>query len=490
MTSSQSDGPDPQRGSWTGRVVSSMKWQAAGQAVGQAVTWLSTLVVIRLLTPEDYGLLAMSAVLTEFFILVADLGIGAATIQAKKLDDGDLGQLAGFAILTNVAGFLLAVPSAPLVAAYFREPAILEIVIVQAIAFLLMALYVFPRALLVRAMDFRRKARIDSASMIASALTAVTCASLGMGVWSLVAANLMMHATRAIGYRRAYPVAATPRLSGAGGRRFLQFGLVLTVERVLWFVFSQLDVAVGGRFLGKEVLGVYSVAMSIAVIPLDKLVPIINQVAFAAYSRIQDDGERVRNSVLRSVRLVSLGAFPIFLGLSAVAPDLVRTVLGAKWEVAILPLQLLSLVLPLKAVAAVLPPALHGTGQPAVNVKNLALSIVAIGLALIVAVPYGIVGLCLAWLSAYPVIFAVATTRTARALGIAPRQVFRELLMPAAVAVLMYAACLICGRALGDGAGPAARLLLQVGLGVAVYFGLTMLVNARPLREAVTLARS
>jgi O-antigen/teichoic acid export membrane protein len=471
------------------RVVSSLKWQAGAQAIGQVVTWLSTLVVIRLLSSEDYGLLAMAGVLTNFFLLIADMGVGAASVQAAELSDDDLGQLSGLAILTNVGGFLLAVPAAPLVAAYFREPALVEIIVAQSVAFLFMALYLLPQAQLVRAMDFRRKARVDSTAMILSALIAIGGALAGLGVWALVAANIGLHAARTVGYRRAAGLNVAPRFGGGASRRFLAFGLVLTADRLLFFAFSQADVVIGGRVLGPELLGVYTVAMSIAVIPLDKIVPIINQVAFAAYSRIQGEADRVRRSLVQTVRIVSFGAFPIFLGLAVVAPDLVAAVLGTKWESVVVPMQLLSLMLPMKAVASVLPPALYGTGQPMVSVVNLVISLALMLVALLLGVPYGLVGLCLAWVFAYPVIFTITTTRTARAVGASPREVFAACGFPLGAGLLMAAVTFVVAGVLPSAWPPGLRLPIEVATGVAVYSVTTWMIKRSLIDEALALLR-
>lgn len=466
-----------------------MKWQAGAQAIGQAVTWLSTLVVIRLLSSEAYGLMAMAGVLTSFFLLVADMGIGAATVQASTVSEEDLRQLGGLALLTNSAGFLLAVPSAALVAAYFQEPRLTEIVVAQSVSFLLMALYMLPQAQLVRAMNFRTKARVDTVAMIVSALTAVGSAALGAGVWSLVAASLLLHVTRAVGYRRATPTALSPRFSWTAARRFLAFGAILTVDRLLFFAFSQADVIIGGRVLGPEMLGMYTIAMSLAVIPLDKVIPVINQVSFSAYSRIQAETERVRRNVKLTVRLVALGAFPAFFGLSALAGSLVPAILGDKWLPIVVPMQLLSLMLPLKAVASVLPPALYGTGQPGVGVINLVISLIVLVVALLLGVPYGIVGLSLAWVCAYPIIFLITTTRTARALSIRPSEVFGECVFPFIAAAVMGAAVLALEASLPTAWGPMVRFLIGVLTCAATYGALVLTFKRSLIQEAMGLLR-
>ncbi len=471
------------------RIVSSLKWQAAAQAAGQVVTWLSTLVVIRLLAPEDYGLLAMAGVVTNFFLLAADLGVGAASVQALSMSDEDLNRLAGLSIAANAVGFILTMASAPLVSAYFREPELTSIVFAQSVSFLLMALYTLPQAQLMRAMDFRRKAKVDMLASATSAAVALIGAVAGAGVWALVGASIALHIGRTIGYRLAAGLRVVPQFDLGASRRFLAFGLALTADRILFFAFGSADVVIGGRVLGSELLGVYSVAMSIAVIPLDKLVPVINQVSFAAFSRFQDDRERVQRGLLQTVRIVSLGAFPIFIGLAVVAPDLVRTVLSAKWASIVLPLQLLCVMLPLRAVAAVMTPVLFSIGKPGVGVLNRVIALGTIVAALGVGVRFGIVGMCIAWLVAYPAIFAVTTRITARAVGVTPGQIFDQCTFPALATAAMAGLTWLAGAILSPELPPALRLGVQVLVGAGAYLAAVMTLRRGLWTELRELTR-
>src|SRR5438309_7578843 len=113
------------------------------------------------------------------------------------------------------------------------------------------------------------------------------------------------------------------------------------IDRLMCFLYAQFAVVLGGRVLGKEALGLYAVALSLATIPMEKVLPVITQVSFAAFSRIQSDPERVRRNILRAVQLVALVCFPAFLGMAAIAAELIPVVLGARWMQLIVPFQLL-----------------------------------------------------------------------------------------------------------------------------------------------------
>lgn len=460
-----------------------MLWQAVAQFGGQAIIWLSTLVVIRLLRAEDYGLLAMANVLMGILLLMADMGLGSASVQSRDLSQRDLEGLYGLLLATNGGAFLVTVASAPLVARFYDEPRLVAIIAVLATNFLLLSTYVLPSALIVRSLDFRLKARIDVSAMALSATASLSLALAGWGVWALVAGTVTLHATKALSYNVARPLGLRPRLAVRETWGLATFGALLTLDRLLFYAFGQVDIVVGGRLLGAGAIGLYTVALSLASVPVDKLMPIITQVSFSAYARIQDDMARVRRNVTRAVSLVSLAIFPACLGLAAVAPDFVPLVLGERWSGIVLPMQLLCLILPLKAVGAMLPPALFGIGRPQINIANMGFALVFHSVAVFIGVRYGLIGLCLAWVFGYPVIFAITTARAAGALGLPLRDLANACAAPVGASLAMAAVALGSRVLLADAPWPVGRLVLAVLLGAVTYVAIIARYRMQELRD-------
>jgi O-antigen/teichoic acid export membrane protein len=475
--------------SYRQQVVHSFLWQGTAQAAGQAISWLATIVVIRLLSPGDYGLMAMANVFLGFFILFSDLGFGAAAIQAEVLEHEQLQRMLGIVLVVNVGGCLLTLGAAPLLGAFFGEPRLAPVVRVMSLSFLLNAAYVVPQSMVLREMDFRRRARIDILAMVLGALTALSLAAAGLGVWALVASALMTQAVKAVAYNVSRPVAVMPVFSWGAAGGLARFGALITIDRLLFYLYSQADVVIGGRVLGKEAIGLYSVALSLAATPMDKVLPVITQVSFVAFSRIQSDPERVRRNLLRAVQIISLVSFPAFLGMAAVAGDLIPIVLGSRWVDLIVPFQLLCLVLPLKAVASLFPPALFGVGRPAVNVANMAISLATMTAAILVGVQHGVVGMCFAWVIAYPAVFGVTSWRSLHALGARVTAFLGRCAFPAVASVTMGAAVLAARVALGPLAVSALRLGVLVGTGVVLYAGFVYAFQRGAVRDLLAVVR-
>jgi O-antigen/teichoic acid export membrane protein len=468
---------------FAGQVRRSFAWQGGAQLAGQLVSWAGTLLVVRLLAPEDYGLMAMVMLFLGFLFTVADLGVGAATVQARELDEEQLRHVLGVVATSAVAGMALSFMAAPLVAAFFGEPRLTPIVRVLSLNFLLMAAASLPQAQAMRRMDFRTKARIDVASSVAGTVASLALAAAGMGVWALVFAVLGQNLCRAVGYQVASPLRVWPAFSSASVAPLVKFGAVLSLDRAVFFFYGNVDAMIAGRVLGGEALGVYTVALAFAATPLQKVIPTVTQVSFAAFSRIQTDPDRVRRNVRRAFRLAAAVAAPVLFGMGAVAPVMVPLVLGERWAAVVLPFQLMCAVLPLRMLSAVLSPAVMGTGRPGVNLGNMVISLVLMGLAFSVGVRFGVAGLAASWVVMFPLVFAVTTLRAARALALPARELASAAWRPMLAAAVMAALVSAAHRALPAAVGGWTRLALLIACGAAAYAALVWALDRGLVRD-------
>jgi O-antigen/teichoic acid export membrane protein len=464
-----------------GTVLRAVLWLGTGTVVGQVVSWLSTIVVIRLLSPTDYGLMAMTAVFTALLTHMSEMGIGSALVQTKELTERATRQIFAWVLLTAASGLTLSFALAPAIAAFYGEPQLVLLVRVLSLNLILMSLYVVPQAMFIRQMDFRVRATVNLWAQIISALVTVAFALRGMGVWSLVAGSLAVHAVTAIIFNVRHGRWTTPLFDFNGSARLVKFGGTLTAGRFLSFLYVEADKIIVGRFLGDAMLGIYSVAVTLAAKPLDRLVPIFTQVSFASYSRIQDEPERVRTHVLTTIRAVALVAFPAFFGMSAVAPMAVPLLLGSKWEPSVLPFQLICLILPLRALAALLPPVALAVGRPGVNLANAAVLASVMPAALLLGVQRGILGVCLVWVAVYPLVFLFTSARTLAVIGIPVGRFWDELRFPIMAAFTMLAAIWMLRSLIT--VAPVYSFIAAVLVGATLYASLLLVFKRKESAE-------
>jgi O-antigen/teichoic acid export membrane protein len=214
-------------------------------------------------------------------------------------------QAFGMMLLVNGAIALLqAAVFAPLASEYYRQPIIADLLRVQALIFLATPFIALPEALLIRELDFRRPAYVTMAATVVSASVALGCALAGLGVWTLVFAPLALFWTRAIGMVIAAKLRVLPSFRFAGAGRMFRFGVLLLGNFFFWTILTQSDVFIAARWLSPHQLGLYAEALFLTTIIAGKFVPPLNEVAFPAYARIQDDPPAVSEAFLKAVRLI------------------------------------------------------------------------------------------------------------------------------------------------------------------------------------------
>jgi len=198
----------------------------------------------------------------------------------------------------------------------------------------------------------------------------------GRGVWALVSGSLFMAVVRVLMLQGFARVWYRPRFGIAGVGAAARFGGFITVDRLLTYIYSQGDALIIGKLLGDAILGFYSVGMHLASLPMQKLAALLNEIGFSAFSRLQSEPEELPRQFLKAVRVLALLAFPVFFGISSVAPEIVEIFLGDKWAGAVLPIQVLSLVVPVRFLNLVLPSSLYGIGRAGVSAANSAVACV------------------------------------------------------------------------------------------------------------------
>ncbi|MDL1859438.1 hypothetical protein FBR04_00220 [Betaproteobacteria bacterium PRO7] len=465
------------------KAISALKWTAAARLLGQLASWLITLVVIRILDPGDYGLMAMTAAAVSLAAAVAEFGLGPSIVQRQALPDETLRKLVGFSILLHLVLAVVVASVAPVMAWYFGDARLAPLVRFAALHFVFAALAAAPHALAMRSLDFKLLAQVDLGSGLFASVVSLALALADAGAWALVGAAVAGAALRA-GLLAIGGDKVRPDFRFVGMAADLKYSSTLATSHILWSALNQCDAIIGGRILSREALGTYSVALNLALLPMNKILGVINQVAFSAVARLQDEAERLQLRLLQSLRLLAASGIAMLWGLTAVAPELVRSVLGAKWEAAILPLQLIGLIVPFRLVMALLSTAVAGIGRADVSLRNTVTAAIIWPLCFLLGAQFGATGLAAAWLGAVPLSFAFNSRRVVRALGFGITRLARCVAGSVVAGTIMLAA--VAGaRAAAADLSDVVRLGVLIAVGAAVYLVVLVALD----RELVSDAR-
>ena len=469
------------------KVLSALRWSAATRLVGQVVSWTMTVFVIRLLSPSDYGVLAMAVILPSALYLLNDLGLDVVLVQRLAPGEEFRRQVFGVVIAVNLLCALMLITTAPLVAAFFSEPVLIPILRVLSLQFLLLVFETLPRARLDQGLDFRSQSLISLGANWLGGLTTLALASTGWGVWALVWGRLVSTATTTIALNVVAPSLCRPSFSLAVVRRALSFGGIVTLERGAWQLFTDADKVIGGRLWSDVTLGLYSVAQDLATMPMHRTGGLISSIGLPAFSQVQDRLDDVRFYLLKATRITSVLSFPIFIGLAVTAPEAVAVLLGAKWPAAAPLLQILALIMPLRMVATLLPPALWSIGRPGISAGNVLIAALVIPSACLIGAQWGPAGMAMAWLGAYPLVFGITLRRSGGVLGLGVPDFGRAMRAPALASLAMAGVVIGTRYLLPEHAGAAARLLVLVPAGALTYLAALLGLERGALRETAQI---
>ncbi len=313
------------------KTISGLGWSLGAQILKQGWQFLVAVFLARLLTPREFGLVAMVVVFSGFAGLVNDLGFGPALVQRQDIAERHQSSVfwVNVAFGLTIAGLLAAV--SPLIARFYHEPRLVPVTILVSLGFPISSLAVVQRASLTRQMDFRSLGLIDIGNATVSGIIAVFLAWSGFGVWSLVAQMLSLAIFEVVGLWCVSDWRPRRLFDRSAIRELFRFSSNLTGFTAINYWYRNGDNLLVGKFFGSAALGIYSRAYNTMLLPLNQITYVVSKVMFPALSRLQEDKARVKEIYLRSVAMIALITFPMMLGLLVVADHFILAIFGTAW---------------------------------------------------------------------------------------------------------------------------------------------------------------
>ena len=406
----------------------------AARAINAVVQVGSILLLARLLSPEDYGLVSMVAAITGFAPLLVDLGTRDAVVQRPGLSKGEVSALFWITIAMGSGFALIVAASGPFISRFYGEPRLTAIALLSSTTFLTVALTCQHQALMRRAMMFRELAVIDIVANVFGAGIAIAMAFYGFKYWALVVRPIVTNLLVAIGVWsscRWFP--QRPDIS-AGVKEMLKFGANLTGFSFFDFLGRNGDrVAIGNRY-GAIGLGYYQNALTVYDNLLDLTFP-LHGVAVASFSKLRSNPEELRRLWAKAISTLSFFAMPAFGVLAVTSQDLIVLMLGSKWSIA----GVLLSVLALRGIPHVVERTLGwlhvAAGKADRWMKYGAVATCIQLFALFCGLPFGPIGVVTAYMVCMYLLFVPAIAYAGRPLGIRAKNLM-EAVGPQMVAAL------------------------------------------------------
>lgn len=470
------------------QAVSSVLWSAAGTTGNQLATLAVFVVLSRLLTPDEFGLIALVSVFTVLLRLIAEQGFADAIVQQPALEREHLDTAFWVGVGVGGSFAVLLAAAAPLIARLVDNPDAVPVLVSLSSILLISSLKSVQRAILMRNLEFKALTSRDLLAVIIGGTLAVAAALRGFGVWSLVVQLVATEIAAVILLWGSTDWRPRLRFSRRHFVELFSFGSSVVGFRLLRFVNTRIDNLIVGVYLGTTALGFYLVAYRLLEIMVMVTTSIIGAVSFPLFSRIQADRSRVQSAYYTSISLTSAVAFPAFIGLIVVAPEVVRLVFGGQWDDSVPTMRVLALAGLARSVLDVNGVVMKSLGKPSRRLLIMAATSVLLVASFLVVVQWGILAVATAFTVVIYLMAPLWIMGSHRLITLDARRYLGQI-APAFVASCAMMVCLFVLKIPLAELALVWRVVLLVAAGALTYSVMLWLVGRSVVLEALDLAR-
>lgn len=312
-------------------LINATFWSSIQRFGGLAISFISNIVLARLLSPEDYGVMGLIMVFIGIADVLVDGGLGNALIQKKEVTQDDISTVFSSNLLISLLLFVVIYVSAPFIASYVEIGKFSLYLRIEAVILLLRALFVVHFSLLNKQMDFQKLAKISLTASFVSTAIAITMAVCGCGIWSLIVRNLAIDIVSLIFYYSVFKVKLIIHINKNSFSQLFGFGVFVAIANLVESLYTNiLSFILGKKFSVKE-LGYYNQAYALEQIPVYSVTSILNQVFFPFLSKEQDDKAKMRADIERALMAMSFVIYPLMTFLICFAEPLIVLLYSDKW---------------------------------------------------------------------------------------------------------------------------------------------------------------
>ncbi len=428
------------------KTVKGVAWSAVDRFASQGIGFIFSIILARMLMPEDYGTVAITLIFIALIQVFVDSGFSNALIRKADRTEQDLSTAFYFNIGVGGACFLLMFALAPLIALFFDQPVLTDLIRVCSISIIFNSLCIVQQSLFSIKIDFRTQAVISLTAVVLSGIIGISLAFNGWGVWSLAAQNVSYAFLRMTGLWITSKWRPRERWSSASFRYLFGYGSKLLVSGLIGTGFNNLYPLVIGKLFPPAELGLYSRAQGYADLPSANVTGVIQRVTFPVLSQMQDDEERLRANYRRLLKTTAFIVFPLMMGLAAIASPLINWMLTPKWDGCVVYLQILCFAMMLYPIHAINLNLLQVKGRSDLFLKLEIIKRVLGVVLLIVAFPFGVIGLCWSLVVNSVICLVINTHHTGQFIGMGiisqVKDLLPILLLSAIMAIVAYGATL------------------------------------------------
>ena len=461
-------------------------WSSVERFSVQAVSFIVMIIMARILTPDDYGLVAMLTIFIAISQSLVDSGFSNALIRKQDKDETDNSTVFYFNIAVGLILYLILFFSAPLIARFYKEPLLIPITRVISLSVLINSLVVVQRAILTSNIDFKTQAKASLTAAIISGIVGIYMAYSDFGVWAIVwyqITNLSVNALLLWILSKWRPQLL---YSWKSFSELFGFGSKLAISGIIDTLYNNIYLIVIGKVFSASDLGYYTRASQFAQFPSSNFTGIIQRVTYPILCTLQNDIPRLRDVYRRFLRLSAFIVFPLMIGLAAVAKPLILILLKEQWAFSIILLQIICFSMMWYPIHAINLNLLQVQGRSDLFLRlEIIKKIIGISI-LCITVPLGLIAMCIGSIFGSIIALIVNTHYTGKLIQVGFLLQMRDLLPTLLYSLSMGAIVFFIVNIL-----PSLWLQLTAGIliGIIYFLLITKLTHSKDLREAITFIK-
>lgn len=461
-------------------------WNMFSNLANYGMQFVIGIFLARLLSPEEFGIVAMPAVFTAVAGCFISGCFHSALVRKPDLTESDLSTAYYYSQTVGVLMYIVMFFAAPWIADFYHQPVLTALLRFSCLGFILGPIEGIQTVQISRNIDFKTNARIGIAAKLCSGVLGIAMAFMGWGVWALVVAQFLTGFLTITLYYRAVRWLPRAPWSRESFRYLWGYGNKMMVSSLMDIAYSNIYPVVIGKFYSAASLGVYTRAQGYAAMPSSNVTGTIASVSFPVLSKMQGDPQRLAQNYRRMLRTAAFVIFPMMLGLSALAKPLILVMITAKWAECIPLLQIMCLSMMWYPIHALNLNALTVTGRSDLFLR---LEIIkkVLGIAIMCyTLPRGLIVMCWGSVVASVICLAINTYYTGKLLGVGLVVQMRDLAHILALCAVMWAAVSAVTLAVTS---LVAQIAIGIPLGVAIYAGGSFLFRFPELQDVLYMLK-
>lgn len=468
------------------KTVKGIVWSSVERFSVQGIQFLVMIVMARLLTPKDYGLVGMVAIFIAVAQSLVDSGFSQALIRKQNRTETDNSTVFYFNIVVGILLYLVLFVIAPWVADFYDSPELTALMRVVCLSVVFNSFVVVQRALLTVNIDFKTQAKASLTAAVVSGVIGIGMAYSGFSYWSIVAQQLVN-----LGLNTLLLWIFTrwrPRWIYSWGsfRELFTFGSKLMVSGLLDVVYRNMYLLVIGKVFTASSLGYYTRANQFAEFPSSNLTGIMQRVTYPVLCQIQDDDERLAQIYRRFLRLSAFLIFPLLVGLSAVAEPFVLLLLKEQWLFAATLLQIICFAMMWYPIHAINLNLLQVKGRSDLFLRLEIIKKAIAVLILCVTIPMGLIAMCVGQILSSLIALIINTNYTGKLIQVGFLRQMRDLLPTLLLSLSMWGVVYGITSCLS---GIILQLIVGIIAGMVYYIALSALFHFPELKELYSIIR-